>query len=110
MLSVAVDELASIAHAVTSDEVARAKAQLRAGLLMSRESVSNCGDALARQIMLFGAPQDDAALLAAIDEVDENAVRDMAAQLITNNSPSLACVGPPTALMDNADLAARLSA
>ena len=110
MLSVAVDELANIAHAVTSDEVARAKAQLRAGLLMSRESVSNCGDALARQIMLFGAPQDDAALLAAIDEVDENAVRDMAAQLITNNSPSLACVGPPTALMDNADLAARLSA
>jgi len=37
-------------------------------------------------------------------------VRDMAAQLFTNNSPSLACVGPPTALMDNADLAARLSA
>ena len=71
--------------------------------------MSTCGDALARQIMLFGAPQDDAALSAAIDEVDEKAVRDMAAQLTTNSSPSLACVGPPRALMDNADLATRLS-
>ena len=110
MLSVVVDELVSIAHSVTSDEVARAKAQLRASLLMSRESVSNCSDALARQIMLFGAPQDDDALLMAIDDVDESSVRGMAAQVINGNSPALACVGPPTALIDNADLAARLLA
>ena len=110
MLTVAADELASIAHSVHPDEVIRAKAQLRASLLMSRESVSNCGDALARQIMLFGAPQDDAMLLAAIDDVDENAVRDMAAQLISGNRPALACVGPPTKLLDNDDLAARLTA
>jgi processing peptidase subunit beta len=109
MLSVAVAELVSIVHSVTSDEVARAKAQLRASLLMSRESVSNCGDALARQIMLFGAPKDDGVLLAAIDDVDENAVRNVAAQLINGNSPALACVGPPTALMGNDDLAARLA-
>ena len=110
MLTVAADELASIAHAVHPDEVTRAKAQLRASLLMSRESVSNCGDALARQIMLFGAPQDDFMLLAAIDDVDENAVCAMAAQLITGHTPALACVGPPTALIDNGDLAVRLTA
>ena len=110
MLTVAAGELASIAHSVHPDEVIRAKAQLRASLLMSRESVSNCGDALARQILLFGAPQDDAMLLAAIDDVDENAVRDMAEQLISGNRPALACVGPPTKLLDNDDLAARLTA
>ncbi len=109
MLKVAADELASISQSVQPDEVTRAKAQLRASLLMSRESVSNCGDALARQITLFGAPQDDAILLAAIDEVDENAVRDMAAQLISVNQPALACVGPPTKLIANDDLAARLT-
>ena len=91
MLTVAAGELASIAQSVHPDEVARAKAQLRASLLMSRESVSNCGDALARQIMLFGAPQDDAMLLAAIDDVDENAVRDMAAQLISGNRRARLC-------------------
>ena len=109
MLTVAADELASIAQSVHPDEVMRAKAQLRASLLMSRESVSNCGDALARQIMLFGAPQDDAVLLAAIDNVDENAVRNMALELICGNRPALACVGPPTKLIDNDDLAARLT-
>jgi processing peptidase subunit beta len=110
MLSVAAAELASLAHSVSSDEVARAKAQLRASLLMSRESVSNCGDALARQIMLFGAPQEDAMLLAAIDDVDNDAVRMMAAELIGGGTPALACVGPSTAIMDNAELAARLQA
>jgi len=37
-------------------------------------------------------------------------VRDMAAQLISGNRPALACVGPPTELIDNDDLAARLTA
>ena len=110
MLMVAADELASIAESVHPDEVTRAKAQLRASLLMSRESVANCGDSLARQIMLFGAPQDDAVLLAAIGDVDANAVRDMAAQLISGNRPALACVGPSTQLIHNDDLAARLIA
>ena len=110
MLTVAADELASIAQSVRPDEVTRSKAQLRASLLMSRESVSNCGDALAHQVLLFGAPQDDANLLAAIDDVDENAVRGMAAQLISGNRPALAYVGPSTKLIDNDDLAARLIA
>ena len=60
--------------------------------------------------MLFGAPQDDAALLAAIDEVDEKEVRHMRAQLVPNKSTGVADVGPPTELMDNADQAASLSA
>ena len=49
-------------------------------------------------------------LLSAIDDVDENAVRDMAEQLISGNRPALACVGPPTKLLDNDDLAAKLTA
>lgn len=110
MLSVALGELGSVAVSATSDEVARAKAQLRASLLMSRESVSNCGDALARQIMLFGTPHDDASLLAAIDDVDENAVRNMATQLMDGYRPALACVGPPVTLMDNSAMASGLSA
>ena len=109
MLSVAVEELFNITNSVTSDEVARAKAQLRASLLMSRESVTSCSDALARQIMLFGEPQDDAELLQSIDEVDEESVSEIAAQMINGNRPALACVGPQTALMNNDDLAACLS-
>ena len=56
MLSVCAGELAALAGGVKDDEVARAKAQIRANLLMSREFVSSCADALARQIILFDIP------------------------------------------------------
>lgn len=110
MLSVCAAELASVAGGVGDDEVARAKAQIRANLLMSRESVSGCSDALARQIMLFGRPQFDAELLEAIDQIDAKQIATMAANLIAGGTPSIACVGPSSKVMSNADLAARLAA
>ena len=49
---------------------------------MSRESVSSCADALARQIILFGHPQPDAEILDAINEIDGKKIAGMAAGLI----------------------------
>ena len=77
---------------------------------MSRESVSSCADALARQIILFGHPQPDAELLDAIDEIDGLKIAGMAAGLIAGGTPSMACVGPSLELMPNSELAARLLA
>ena len=110
MLSVCAGELAAVAGGVKDDEVARAKAQIRANLLMSRESVSSCADALARQIMLFGHPHSDAELLNAIDEIDGPKIAEMAAGLIADSTPSIACVGPSLDLMPNSELAALLLA
>ena len=98
MLAVCADELASVAGGVQADEVARAKAQIRAHLLMSRESVSGCGAALARQIMLFGRPQSDAEMLAAIDEIDGQKVAAMAASLISGNAPAMGSAVPGAAM------------
>ena len=109
MLSVCAHELAAVASRVNKDEVARAKAQIRANLLMSRESVSSCADALARQIMLFGYPQSDEELLDAIDSIDGTQIAKMAASLIAGGNPSIACVGPSSNFMSNDDLAARLA-
>jgi len=110
MLSVAAGELGAIATKVSSDEVERAKAQLRASLLMGRESVAGCGDALARQVNLFGKPSDDAELLAAIDEVDAAAVSAVAARVIGAGGPAMAAVGPKDKIMSNESLAQALSA
>ena len=52
MLSVCAGELATLASGVKDDE-ARAKAQIRANLLMSRESVSSCADALASDYLIW---------------------------------------------------------
>ena len=80
--------------------LARAKAQLRASLVMARESVSGCGDALARQIMLFGAPVDDSDVLEQIAAVDADAVRRVAADLIGGGQPAIAAIGPQSSIME----------
>ena len=110
MLAVCAGELAAVASGVTDDEVARAKAQIRANLLISRESVSSCADALARQIMLFGHPQQDKKLLEAIDAIDGSRIAAMAVDLIAAGTPSVACVGPSLDLMSNDDLGKRFLA
>jgi len=110
MLSVSAAELAAVATAVSADEVERAKAQLRANLLMARESVSASGDALARQIMLFGAPQSDKELLAAIDGLDPGAISAMAGRILESSAPAVAVVGPKSDVMSNAELARLLAA
>ncbi|MDB2391223.1 insulinase family protein [Alphaproteobacteria bacterium] len=110
MLRVSAGELAAIATKVTDEEVARAKAQIRANLLMSRESVMACGDALARQITLFGAPQDDADLLDAIDAITATGVSQVAAELIAAGDPAVALVGPTDNIMSNSQLHNALSA
>ena len=60
--------------------------------------------------MLFGRPQSDAELLAAIDKIDGQNIAAMAAGLISGNAPAMACVGPSLAVMSNDDLAARFAA
>ena len=108
MLTVTAQQLADLAAGVGEAELNRAKAQLRASLVMARESVSGCGDALARQIMLFGAPVDDSDLLEQIAAVDAEAVRAVAADLIGGGRPAIAAIGPQSAVMENEELLARL--
>ena len=109
MLTVTAQQLAALATRVGEEEVSRAKAQLRASLVMARESVSGCGDALARQIMLFGAPVDDSDLLDQIAAVDTEAVRGVAANLIAGGQPAIAAIGPESAIMETDTLAGLLA-
>ena len=83
----------------------RAKAQLRASLVMARESVAGCGDSLARQIMMFGAPQDDAEILERILGVSTDEVSHVAADLIAGGQPTITAIGPEADIMSNEALA-----
>ncbi|MGC6454491.1 MAG: M16 family metallopeptidase [Candidatus Puniceispirillaceae bacterium] len=109
MLSVTASQLADLAAGVGPEELDRAKAQLRASLVMSRESVAGCGDSLARQIMLFGAPQDDGELLERIADVSAKDVAGVAADLITGGQPVIAAIGPESTIMSNETLAGILA-
>ena len=83
----------------TEDEIARARAQLKASLLMGLESCSAVCEDLARQLLCFGRRVPTEELVAKIDAVDTDAVRRVGRQTAQAASGlTLAAVGPLEAL------------
>ena len=74
-------------------ELARSKAQLKAGLLMGLESSSARAEQMARQLLVFDRLIQPPELVASIDYVTADAVRDLAAKVLTGSPPSVAVVG-----------------
>jgi len=81
---------------MTEAEVARARAQLRAGLLMGLESPSSRAERNARLLSIWGRVPDVAEAVAKIDAVDTGAVRAYAAELTVARA-ALAIYGPVAA-------------
>ena len=93
LVPVALEELRRVQKDVTEDELARAKAQLRASLLMSLESTGSRCEQLARQLQVHGRiipVEETKAKIAAVtvDQVQAAAARMFRA------TPTLAALGP----------------
>ncbi len=93
LVPVTLEELRRVQHDVSEDELARAKAQLRASLLMSLESTGSRCEQLARQLQVHGriiATEETKAKIAAVTvaEVQE------AAAMAFRGTPTLAALGP----------------
>ena len=74
-------------------ELARSKAQLKAGLLMGLESSSARAEQMARQLLLFDRLIDTAELVERIESVTADDVRSLAGKLVGGARPSVAVVG-----------------
>nr|WP_295662464.1 pitrilysin family protein [Polymorphobacter sp.] len=81
-MDLAVKVLADTAAALRPDELARAKAQVRAGVLMSLESPGGWAEYLARQLLAHGYVKTPADIVARIEAVDLDAVRAAAGRMI----------------------------
>jgi predicted Zn-dependent peptidase len=81
-VDLAIKVLADTAAGLRPDELARAKAQVRAGLLMSLESPGGWAEYLARQLLAHGYIKTPAELVARIDAVDLDTVRAAAGRMI----------------------------
>jgi len=102
------DEAMKIATTLEPEETARARAQLKASILMARESTSARTEQMARHIMLFGRPIGVDEIVKNIDSVDDDAVRAVAERLF-NGKPSVAAIGPISGLENPDQLAARFA-
>lgn len=108
LLPLICDELRSVARDVSEAEIARARAQMRAGMLMSLESTSARCEQLARQLMIFGRPVPVAETVAKIEAVDRDAVIG-AAQRLLETPATLATLGPIGHVAGYSDVTSALS-
>jgi predicted Zn-dependent peptidase len=102
------DQLAGVAKSVAPEELARAKAQLRADVLMSLESTHARAEQIARQLTIYGRILPPAELTAEIDKVD-NAALARCAALLMKGPLTVATMGPAKKLEKYEKLKARLS-
>ena len=103
------DQIRDVAERVGEDEVARARAQIKAGLLMSLESSSARSEQLARQMLLFGRYVPTAEIVEKIEAVDTARVSAAMGRLLANGAPTVAALGPVGKLPDYDRIAARLA-
>jgi len=96
-------------HGPKPVELARTRAQIRAGLLMSLESSGARAEQLARQVSIHGAPVSASILEAKIAAVGEAAVRDTALRLFTDAKQVWSEVGPGASGANAARMARRLA-
>jgi predicted Zn-dependent peptidase len=93
LMQLTVDELKRAADDMSDAEVARARAQLKAGLLMGLESPSSRAERLARLLAIWGRVPDVDEAVQRIDAVGTSDVRKYAAEMAASRA-ALALYGP----------------
>ncbi|KFI27537.1 M16 family metallopeptidase [Paenirhodobacter enshiensis] len=105
-----IDELKRATGDMTEAEVARARAQMKAGLLMGLEGASSRAERLARNLAVWGRVPDLAEISERIDAVSVADVEAYAEKVLTQNRDAMALYGPAGDAPDLATLRARLAA
>ena len=93
LMPVTLEELAKVQDHVSEAELARARAQLKAGLLMSLESTGSRCEQLARQWQIFGRIIPVWETVQKIEAVTVDDVRAAGAKIF-RQKPTLASIGP----------------
>jgi predicted Zn-dependent peptidase len=93
-----VDELRQAGEGITQQELDRARAQYRAGLIMSGESAASRASQIARQLLLFGRPIPKEELTDRLSKLTVERLTDLSARLFST-SPTVAAIGPVGSLV-----------
>lgn len=93
MVPVICDELLKLCDGVGEEEVSRAAAQLKASILMSRESSGSRCEQLAQQLLVYGRPIEAGEIVEKISAIDGAMIADLARHMIAS-APTCAAMGP----------------
>jgi predicted Zn-dependent peptidase len=109
LMPVVIDELHKASETIHQQEIDRARAQIRAQLLMGQESPAARAGQIARQMMLYGRPIPNPEMMERLEGITTERLTDLAGRLFFDTVPTLSAVGPIEQLAPMADIAAALS-
>jgi predicted Zn-dependent peptidase len=109
LMRLIVDEIAKAAETITEAEIARAKAQMKAGLLMALESSGDRIGQLARHMLAWGRPIPLTELVAKVEAVTVESARAAGRALIGRGKPAIAVLGLGSGLENAAAIAETLT-
>lgn len=99
LIPVVAQEFKKMADHVAEQEITRAKAQLKAGILMSLENTTSRMEQLGRQQMIFGRHMPREEIIEKIEMVDVAQVKRVSERLLSHSQLSFGAIGP----LDNID-------
>jgi predicted Zn-dependent peptidase len=108
LMRVAIDQVTLATETLNEAEVARAKAQMKAGLLMALESSEARLGQIARQMLAYGRPIPLDEIVAKVDAVTVDSARAAGRALIGRGKPAIAALGPGNRLASTAAIAESL--
>lgn len=94
LMPVVIDELRKSSEEIHQAEIDRARAQIRAQLLMGQESPAARAGQMARQMMLYGRPISNTELMDRLIGITTDRLTDLAGRLFFNTVPTLSAIGP----------------
>lgn len=107
LMPVLCDEILTLPSTIRDDEIARAKARLKARILMRMENISTHAELNAIDMIIHGRVVPKEETIAAIDRVDSEALKRVAHRVFSSK-PTLAALGPIKHVMAYEDVLRRL--
>ena len=108
VVDLVVAEIVRSVDGLEDGEIDRARTQMKAGLLMSRESTTARCEALARQMLIFGRYISEEEIVEKIDAVTAEDIRRCAQALFCDASPTVASIGPAEGIVQYERIASGL--
>ncbi len=109
LMPVIIDELRKSSMNIEQQEIDRARAQIRAQLLMGQESPAARAGQIARQMMLYGRPIPNEELMERLSGITVERLTDLAGRLFFDTVPTLSAIGPVEKLAPMNDILSSLS-
>ena len=107
LVPVVCDQVMELAGSMKEEEIVRTKAQLKASLLMGRESMMGRADSHAKFMLLRNKLLDVEDIIAKVDAIDMAGLQRVATRIFSS-APTISALGPLSKLDSYDNIAARL--